>query len=43
MLLLRPDMASLSSGSVNFPTRVYENALDLRETYGVKPEVEIFR
>jgi uncharacterized protein (DUF849 family) len=49
MLPLRPDMASLSTGSVNFPTRVYENAPDLVEwlssemmTYGVKPEVEAF-
>jgi 3-keto-5-aminohexanoate cleavage enzyme len=49
MLQLRPDMASLSTGSVNFPTRVYENAPDLVEwlssemmTYGVKPEVEAF-
>ena len=25
MLPLRPDMASLSVGSNNFPTRVYEN------------------
>src|ERR1700712_4503863 len=29
MLSLRPDMASLASGSVNFPTRVYDNAPDL--------------
>lgn len=49
MLPLRPDMASLSTGSVNFPTRVYENAPDFVEwlssemmTYGVKPEVEAF-
>jgi 3-keto-5-aminohexanoate cleavage enzyme len=49
MLPLRPDMASLSTGSVNFPTRVYENAPDLVEwlssemmTHGVKPEVEAF-
>jgi 3-oxoadipate:acetyl-CoA acetyltransferase len=49
MLPLRPDMASLSTGSVNFPTRVYENAPDLVDwlssemmTYGVKPEVEAF-
>ena len=49
MLPLRPDMASLSVGSNNFPTRVYENPPDLvdwlaREmaTYGVKPEVEAF-
>ena len=49
MLHHRPDMASLSTGSVNFPTRVYENSPDLiRELadkmtqYGVKPEVEVF-
>lgn len=49
MLGLRPDMASLSVGSNNFPTRVYENppalvdwlASEMR-TYGVKPEVEAF-
>jgi len=29
MLHLRPDMASLAPGSVNFPTRVYDNAPDL--------------
>tara|TARA_R110002110_G_scaffold196799_2_gene406738 strand:- start:752 stop:1156 length:405 start_codon:yes stop_codon:yes gene_type:complete len=29
MLHLRPDMASLSVGSNNFPTRVYENPPDL--------------
>src|SRR3954454_21603615 len=29
MLSLRPDMASLATGSVNFPTRVYDNAPDL--------------
>ncbi|ORE93152.1 hypothetical protein ATO13_15260 [Stappia sp. 22II-S9-Z10] len=49
MLPLRPDMASLSVGSNNFPTRVYENPPDLVEwlaaemvTYGIKPEVEAF-
>ena len=49
MLPLRPDMASLSVGSNNFPTRVYENPPDLVDwlaaemlTYGVKPEVEAF-
>jgi 3-keto-5-aminohexanoate cleavage enzyme len=49
MLSLRPDMASLATGSVNFPTRVYDNAPDLVDwlaaemrTYGVKPEVEAF-
>ena len=29
MLSLKPDMASLATGSVNFPTRVYENSPDL--------------
>ena len=49
MLPLRPDMASLSVGSNNFPTRVYENPPDLVDwlasemlTFGVKPEVECF-
>jgi 3-keto-5-aminohexanoate cleavage enzyme len=49
MLHHRPDMASLSTGSCNFPTRVYENPPDLihelAETmsrYGVKPEIEVF-
>ena len=49
MLRLRPDMASLTVGSNNFPTRVYENPPDLvdwlaREmlTYDIKPEVEAF-
>ena len=49
MLHLRPDMASLSTGSCNFPTRVYENPPELiRELagkmnqYGVKPEIEVF-
>ena len=49
MLPLRPDMASLSVGSNNFPTRVYENPPDLvdwlaseMQTHGVKPEVEAF-
>ncbi|MCA0943080.1 3-keto-5-aminohexanoate cleavage protein [Salipiger pacificus] len=49
MLSLRPDMASLSVGSNNFPTRVYENPPDLVEwlasemkTYGIKPEIEAF-
>ena len=46
---LRPDMASLATGSVNFPTSVYENPPDLVDDlartmleHGVKPEVEIF-
>jgi 3-keto-5-aminohexanoate cleavage enzyme len=49
MLSLKPDMASLSVGSNNFPTRVYENSPDLVDwlasemlTYGVKPEIEAF-
>jgi 3-keto-5-aminohexanoate cleavage enzyme len=49
MLSLQPDMASLSTGSVNFPTRVYENSPDLVDwlasemlTHSVKPEIEAF-
>ncbi|HEU5076472.1 MAG TPA: 3-keto-5-aminohexanoate cleavage protein [Polyangiaceae bacterium] len=49
MLHLRPDMASLATGSVNFPDSVYENPPDFIELlaselrkYSVKPEVEIF-
>ena len=49
MLPLRPDMASLSVGSNNFPTRVYENPPDLvdwlaREmlAHNIKPEIEAF-
>lgn len=49
MLPLRPDMASLSVGSNNFPTRVYENPPDLVDwlagemrTYEVVPEIEAF-
>ena len=49
MLPLKPDMASLSTGSCNFPTRVYENSPELIDwlasemlTYGVKPEIEAF-
>jgi 3-keto-5-aminohexanoate cleavage enzyme len=49
MLPLRPDMASLSVGSNNFPTRAYENPPDLVDwlasemiVYGVKPEIEAF-
>ncbi len=45
----RPDMASLSTGSVNFPTIVYENSAHLvtdlasqMKQYGVRPEIEIF-
>ena len=49
MLGLAPDMASLATGSVNFPTRVYDNAPDLVDwlaaemlRFGIKPEVEAF-
>lgn len=49
MLPLAPDMASLSVGSNNFPTRVYENPPDLVDwlaaemvKYEVKPEIEAF-
>ena len=49
MLPLRPDMASLSVGSNNFPTRVYENPPDLVEwlaaemtKHDVTPEIEAF-
>ncbi|MCC5955525.1 MAG: 3-keto-5-aminohexanoate cleavage protein [Natronohydrobacter sp.] len=49
MLGLRPDMASLSVGSNNFPTRVYENPPDLvdwlaaeMQAHDVKPEIEAF-
>ncbi|RLJ59346.1 uncharacterized protein (DUF849 family) [Litoreibacter meonggei] len=49
MLPLAPDMASLSVGSNNFPTRVYENSPDLVNwlaaemlKYDVKPEIEAF-
>ncbi|MGA8032147.1 MAG: 3-keto-5-aminohexanoate cleavage protein [Casimicrobiaceae bacterium] len=49
MLGLSPDMASLATGSVNFPTRVYDNAPDLVDwlaaemlRFGIKPEVEAF-
>jgi 3-oxoadipate:acetyl-CoA acetyltransferase len=48
-LYLRPDMASLATGSVNFANQVYENAPDMVEgmaktmlEYGIKPEIEIF-
>jgi uncharacterized protein (DUF849 family) len=48
-LELRPDMASLATGSVNFPTRVYDNSPELVDwlahemrRLGIKPEVEAF-
>ncbi|MBN9673779.1 3-keto-5-aminohexanoate cleavage protein [Roseibium aggregatum] len=49
MLPLEPDMASLSVGSNNFPTRVYENPPDLVDwlasemrEHHIKPEIEAF-
>ena len=49
MLSLKPDMASLSTGSCNFPTRIYENTPELVNwlaaemiAHDVKPEVEAF-
>lgn len=49
MLSLRPDMASLTVGSNNFPTRIYENSPDLVDwlasemlEYDIKPEIEAF-
>ncbi|MFL5284209.1 MAG: 3-keto-5-aminohexanoate cleavage protein [Rhodopila sp.] len=48
-LELRPDMGSLSTGSVNFPTIVYENPAALVDDLAtkmqanrVRPEIEIF-
>lgn len=48
-LKLRPEMASLTTGSVNFPDSIYENSPALIEAlakdmlaYGIKPEMEIF-
>jgi len=49
MLTLKPDMASLATGSVNFPTSIYENPPslinDLAQSMlknSIKPEIEIF-
>lgn len=49
MLDLRPDMASLATGSVNFSTSIYENppgfVEELASTmleFDIKPEIEIF-
>ncbi|MEM8937050.1 MAG: 3-keto-5-aminohexanoate cleavage protein [Pseudomonadota bacterium] len=49
MLHHKPDMASLSTGSCNFPTRVYDNSPALIEELAglmldndIKPEVEAF-
>ena len=48
-LSLKPDMASLATGSVNFPTRVYDNSPDLVDwlasemrDHDIKPEIEAF-
>jgi 3-keto-5-aminohexanoate cleavage enzyme len=49
MLHLRPDMASLATGSCNFPTSIYENSpalidelAQLMLSHDVKPEIEVF-
>lgn len=49
MLHHRPDMASLSTGSCNFPTMIYENSNALIEElaakmieFDIKPEIEVF-
>ncbi len=49
MLHLRPDMASLATGSVNFPNMIYENHPELVHDlaskmldYDIKPEIEVF-
>jgi uncharacterized protein (DUF849 family) len=49
MLHLKPEMASLATGSCNFPTRIYENSPELIEDlaqamarYRIKPEIEVF-
>jgi len=48
-IALKPDMASLSTGSVNFPGQIYENPPQLIEDmaramleHDVKPEIEVF-
>jgi uncharacterized protein (DUF849 family) len=49
MLHHRPDMASLATGSVNFPNMIYENHPELVDElaarmveFDIKPEIEIF-
>ena len=49
MLHLKPEMASLATGSVNFAKQIYENPPQLVEElaksmleYNVKPEIEVF-
>lgn len=48
-LYLKPDMATLATGSVNFAKQIYENHPDLvvakaqvMRTHAIKPEIEIF-
>lgn len=48
-LSLKPEMASLTTGSVNFPSSVYANSPDLicalandMKSFGIKPEIEVF-
>jgi uncharacterized protein (DUF849 family) len=48
-LVHRPDMASLTTGSTNFATMIYENPWEVVDglarqmlTYGIKPEIEVF-
>ena len=48
-LHLKPDMASLATGSVNFPSIIYENSARFVESlaaqmkeHGVLPEIEVF-
>jgi 3-keto-5-aminohexanoate cleavage enzyme len=48
-LSLKPDMASLATGSVNFPTIIYENSASFVQSlaaqmkeHGVLPEIEVF-
>lgn len=48
-LALGPDMASLATGSVNFPKQIYENPPDFVEALAktmlerdIKPEIEVF-
>ena len=49
MLYLKPDMASLATGSVSFPTNMYENPPEFVDglangmlTHNKKPEIEVF-
>jgi uncharacterized protein (DUF849 family) len=48
-LSLKPDMASLATGSVNFPSIIYENApalvqdmASLMKEHAIRPEIEVF-